>query len=1048
MHLCEILEAENNKTVMFFLLPLFISGASKDVFFVNRGGAGVRQSTVNLSLASAGLGTGMSSPATGPALVERADIHKSCKSIEALLNILNEYCEAAGAVVALQKKLAKALRETAGLKVTGEIAANAMHASATIFESLSDIDAKFSKVADKEYDIVSAEVKKWFKKLAKEEKTHDERMANANAKIKQAGQAFEKKSKKKTVDASEEHAKYINLISTLGPEVSQEKYVAACLSRLADTEWQKSCECVRRFSPTIGPLGQWRALCEGGWTGQIPPDLPDLDASNGQPTPQTENEPIGLKPIEEEVRQPPRPQATTPRLTPEPGERLEQPRARVPPPGYSTGPPSAAESSNDLSRDQISARNSPTLTRQHLPPTATVGPSEVAPAVTPSTNLEPPKPGFVDANTGSVRSLSAFPTPPTHFPLPPPRQPQSQQSSYFQSNSSSSNLDFPSTRQLAESPISDNDHPGGGDLEVSSSRAAVQNFRDVPPAAAVPSLPSPELRYRERQRMSEEQSSPSAPEISRPTPVRAQTSLPPESTYQSSPVVERREARHGPSSSIDTKPLNSRAYGREDYEPDSQEFGAFNRNTEVASKSRMVESSKYPRALERMDTGTSSGSIVAAMRDRYSSNPGSTSPPPRDLPRLPLSVNDLATRYQPSDTPLSPRARAISPPVARQQSLPLLETAARQAQESYLDRIPNPDEDARRRQRYDELGLVEQEAREKHLRERERELEMLGRELERDRVRLHTLREDEKSGEQEEYREGSTQPGQFGLRPRERRTSLRHQLQRPLSQMDLDEVGDRSTRVPGGSPSAISNLPPRQPQYSYNAGHLVPPSTPGINTSQPLHSPKPGQHSLPPSPQSPAEAQYESRIRERYAADNASNSNTNSTSGSTHAAYCGCETCSVNKYRNPGTSSNAEQPLQSKYQQAPADAIKAQNLRSEKPSKGGWIRRLSMPVGNAFSSDSKRHQSNNSISSTNNYGLGSGVGSTPASGSRGLFSLDGKRNSSTTALLSSGTSNGDRGLTVQEDGRLRQGGGMGRRSFEASGSSNRSMTNLGVTGRR
>lgn len=37
------------------------------------------------------------------------------------------------------------------------------------------------------------------------------------------GQTYEKKSKKKATDAGEEHARYINLISTLGPEVSQEK---------------------------------------------------------------------------------------------------------------------------------------------------------------------------------------------------------------------------------------------------------------------------------------------------------------------------------------------------------------------------------------------------------------------------------------------------------------------------------------------------------------------------------------------------------------------------------------------------------------------------------------------------------------------------------------------------------------------------------------------------------------------------------------------------------------------------------------------------------
>lgn len=69
----------------------------------------------------------MAAPGTGVALAERTDIHKSCKSIENLLVVFNEYCEASGAVVALQRKLAKALRETAGLKVTGEIAGGPIH---------------------------------------------------------------------------------------------------------------------------------------------------------------------------------------------------------------------------------------------------------------------------------------------------------------------------------------------------------------------------------------------------------------------------------------------------------------------------------------------------------------------------------------------------------------------------------------------------------------------------------------------------------------------------------------------------------------------------------------------------------------------------------------------------------------------------------------------------------------------------------------------------------------------------------------------------------
>lgn len=44
--------------------------------------------------------------------------------------------------------------------------ANALNASASIFDSLSDIDSKFAKIADKEYDSISNDVKKWFKKLA------------------------------------------------------------------------------------------------------------------------------------------------------------------------------------------------------------------------------------------------------------------------------------------------------------------------------------------------------------------------------------------------------------------------------------------------------------------------------------------------------------------------------------------------------------------------------------------------------------------------------------------------------------------------------------------------------------------------------------------------------------------------------------------------------------------------------------------------------------------------------------------------------------------
>lgn len=47
----------------------------------------------------------------------------------------------------------------------GVCIANAFNGTAIVFEALFEIDTKYTKFADKEYDSISAEVKKWFKKL-------------------------------------------------------------------------------------------------------------------------------------------------------------------------------------------------------------------------------------------------------------------------------------------------------------------------------------------------------------------------------------------------------------------------------------------------------------------------------------------------------------------------------------------------------------------------------------------------------------------------------------------------------------------------------------------------------------------------------------------------------------------------------------------------------------------------------------------------------------------------------------------------------------------
>nr|GAT60708.1 predicted protein [Mycena chlorophos] len=795
----------------------------------------------------------MASPQSqAPFLAERVDIHKGCRSLESLINILNDYCEAAGAVVLLQKKLAKALREASGMKATTQIASNAMNASATIFEAMADIDSKFAKIADKEYDAISGEVKKWFKKLAKEEKAHDDRISNANAKIKQAGQLYEKKSKKNPRDSADEHARYITLISTLGPEISQEKHnhtlqvterhltttysVAACLSRIADAEWLRTCEGVRRFSPNIGPLGEWRALCEGGWTGAVPPSLVDPDAD---------------------------PQS------PESAQDVPETLRNLDPPTYQ--------------RDQTPALtplSSPKPQRTQLPPPS---------------SFEPPRP-LTDPISGSVRSLSAFPPPPTHFPIP--SRPSQQASSSSSASHPTSNVNFPQTQ-----PDS---------MMLEPDRASEEPISSPPSPyveGRVPAQASLEVLQEEL-------------EIRRPVPVRSQTA----DSYQTEPS---------------SGALSSQAYPRGDY---------FSDERESPKQPHVPEWVQAKPEVQRSDTGGSTGSVVAAMRNRYSVTSGSASPPPKDIaiPRLPLSVSDLATRYQPDSTPTSPQraTRAGSPVVARAQQQPASPERYPGSRSEpygtsggYSRPLPSPsasklpDEALQRRnppqgQFLDEAAEVEYLERERAAQQRERELGM----------RAEGMRRDSMDG-------GATSPK---LRPRERKTSFRTTLlPRPQSQLET-----RSPPAEARSPQATSYIGNTH-AHSYSATHLVPP--PGSQTSE--------------------------------------------RSGSPHAISCGCESCSVQHYKTP--SNRAPSPHDLRPPEKPFV------LRTEKPK--GWMRRLSMPVavGNAFSLDKKT--------------------SNPK-----MYSLDGGKrgaNGSATALG-----------TVDEQGR--------RRSYEANGLANRSMTSLVGGGRR
>ncbi|EGO24280.1 hypothetical protein SERLADRAFT_449048 [Serpula lacrymans var. lacrymans S7.9] len=780
----------------------------------------------------------MSSATTTLQLAERPDVHKSCRSIESLVNVLNDYCEAAGAIVALQKKLVKALRDTAGLKTTSDVAANALTASANIFDALAEVDSKFAKFADKECDNISSEVKKWFKKLSKDERTHDDRMSDANARIKHAGQIYEKKSKKSARDASEEHARYIKLLSLLGPEMSQEKHnhallvtqrhtsttysVAACLSRVADAEWLRTCEHVRRFSPTIGQLGEWRALCEGNWTGPIPDDLPDTtDMREPYPTNDAYN-----------------------RSVTEWGQTIN-------------------------SGSQHS--------QQSLPFPISGGQSGVSSSIAP-VSLERPRPAFsnVDHTKDSVNSiatLSAFPSPPTHFPIPPAPN-ESEQSQRMQIQ----NLQVPNATLAGQAPrvLSESPKPMEGSL--SDDIPGLSESRKLPPppqATAVTPPARPPQIYSDNNLPEKVDSmlisSAGGSAIPEDSPVVEETKVLIQLRHN---TVQKVPSGSGPDAPI--TPSSTQQQKTESQLPE-RDFGTAKEMGHSRSqlKSKSVDLSKA--GLERASSTTSNGSIVAAMRNRYARVAGSSSPPPKDVPRLPLGVPDLASRYQPAEGSLSPRRAAASPthdrrptPDSSPQAL-----SSESPVRSSRDKSTDDDELVRRRRRIEELAELEFREKEYELRQRERDIDQRARELDRDRAQF-----------------------------------LNGRLE-----------GSGTSDSPKGPRSAN---PYSNSRHSYTTAHLVPPSaSPSSSHIQYSQSSQSNSQSQPPSPLPMKE----------------------------HAPFCGCDTCSVTKYK-AGNVSPSPHDLR-----PPEPPIQ---LRPEKPK--GWIRRLSMPaVSGAFSLDAKKNASASSL---------------------------------------------------------------------------------------
>ncbi len=307
----------------------------------------------------------------------------------------------------------------------------------------------------------------------------------------------------------------------------------------------------------------------------MPPDLPDLGApaqQQPQPQPQSAREHINGALDDDRPSPPMYRQAEAINLN------LQEPTEAYP------GMRAAYE------REKEQASPLPSPTQPQYPQTPTGAAPQKQNQSTPPSSFDNPIRPFLDPNTGSVRSLSAFPAPPTHFPLPPVNSQRQQQVSLGQSShsSSASQVSFPTLSRPSDVRI-----PGGNESITGETTSS----------SPVSSLPSPQQKFNDKPNISNQSSGSTSDSHNghrRPTPVRSSTV--PVLEEPSATIAERSPASFNPSKALDER-----------------EFGSGHK-----SPTRGLDSVKG-KGVDRNDTATSSGSVVAAMRSRYSYDVRSTS---------------------------------------------------------------------------------------------------------------------------------------------------------------------------------------------------------------------------------------------------------------------------------------------------------------------------------------------------------------------------------------------------------------------------------------
>ncbi|RIA98380.1 hypothetical protein C1645_130089 [Glomus cerebriforme] len=146
------------------------------------------------------------------------DIRKSIENLQKLVLVADEYKDCVNKLSKISKNFSKCLKDYSNCKGINKSHVQCLQFAAKFYENHAEVQDKLNKALQKEFETLQKFWDKYSKKIAKDEKAHNDYVGYLDKQIKKISKDYEKKSKKA---ALESHDKYVASLTSIGSDIAR-----------------------------------------------------------------------------------------------------------------------------------------------------------------------------------------------------------------------------------------------------------------------------------------------------------------------------------------------------------------------------------------------------------------------------------------------------------------------------------------------------------------------------------------------------------------------------------------------------------------------------------------------------------------------------------------------------------------------------------------------------------------------------------------------------------------------------------------------------------